>query len=134
MVQILASIYSTPMGSNAANLYVRLERECASQIFPIWRHGIGNPVRGAGLYIGTKAKADAYYFLLPDEGTGYHFSEGTYKLEIFIEKDGKRPKMTFSEVLTVSHEQAQQMKRRRMGIDFIWMPSEKKYMGKVGNR
>jgi hypothetical protein len=118
-------------GKNVSGLFVRLHHDESSHTFSRWYHGVGQPVRGGGLFIGPIGVPDVYYFLLPDEGRLYEFSEGNYLLQVFIERIDKSPKKVFEQLLVITTEQAQQMKDRGRDIVYVWLPLAKKYMGRV---
>ncbi|MFC2007691.1 hypothetical protein ACFLVB_03740 [Chloroflexota bacterium] len=83
--------------------------------------------RGSGLFVGENGVSYNHHFLLPLDGTNFEFLEGEYILETYVSLVGKKPILLNKISVSVSEQQAIEMKRRAAGLYFDWGPDSKHY-------
>src|ERR1700722_17943591 len=70
-------------GRIVESMHVALLRNETHQNFNIWVYGNEKLVRGSGLFVGETGVAANHHFLTPRDGSGFRFTEGRYRLEVF---------------------------------------------------
>jgi hypothetical protein len=122
-------------GRIVENIHVSLTRNETSQNFNIWVYGDDKLVRGSGLFVGETGVAANHHFLAPMDGTSFHFTEGTYTLEVFARLLGdKSPLRLFQQKLVIDRETANALKQPGAGLYFDWGPDSARYITHVETR
>jgi hypothetical protein len=123
-------LYSTAKrGQIVENIFVKLRREESAQNFNVWVYG-DNPLelaRGSGLFISENGVACNHHFLLPMDATNFEFVSGNYILETYVSLASRNPMLLNKISLSVSEQQAADMKLRSAGIYFDWGPDSNHY-------
>jgi hypothetical protein len=122
-------------GRIVENMFVQLRSGETCAAFNIWVLEQGPPVpgqvplaRGSGLYVGEDGVLGDHYFLLPPEETVFQFRPGAYAMEVYASLVGDvSPHLLFTIALTLSQQQAEQLKSSDMGIFFDWQPDARMY-------
>jgi hypothetical protein len=65
------------------SIHVALARNETHRNFNVWVYGDDKLVRGSGLFVGETGVAANHHFLTPKDGSGFRFTEGRYRLEVF---------------------------------------------------
>src|SRR5712691_8053332 len=92
-------------GCVVESMHVALFRNESQQNFNIWVYGDERLVRGSGLFVGETGVAANHHFLTPRDGSGFRFTEGRYRLEVFAHLLGDKVKIRFfSQTLEISAE------------------------------
>ncbi|WP_213735701.1 hypothetical protein [Bradyrhizobium sp. dw_411] len=69
-----------------------------------------------------------HHFLLPADGTSFHFSPGQYVLEVFITEIGAREaRSVFKVSLEITPENYRQLNQPDHGLYFDWGPDAGRY-------
>jgi hypothetical protein len=99
-------------------MHVALWRNETHQNFNIWVYGEHEKlVRGSGLFVGETGVAANHHFLTPHDGSSFHFTEGHYRLDVFVHLLGEeKPLRLFSQGLDISHEIAASLKVFRFSV------------------
>ena len=118
------------------SMHVRLSGNEAHQNFNIWVYGErARLVRGSGLFVGEAGVAADHHFLPPPDRSGFVFSEGRYRLEVFAHLLGDhRSIQLFTQDLTVSRETAEALAEPDTGVYFDWGPDAARYYPHVEKR
>jgi len=135
-VYLRTLLFSTSKrGRVIESLHVTLSRNETHQNFNIWVYGDDRLVRGSGLFVGETGVAANHHFLIPRDGTAFHFTEGRYRLEVFAQLlgDGRR-KLLFSQVLELSGEMAIRLAEPGAGVYFDWGPDSSRYLAHIDKR
>ena len=120
---------SSKRGRVIESMYLTLTRNESRQNFNIWIYGTETLVRGSGLYVDETGMATNDHFLLPEDGTNFVFSEGSYTIDVRAKLLGDAsPVRHFSQRLEVSHEFARELERPSAGLYFDWGPDSERYM------
>jgi hypothetical protein len=70
-----------------------------------------------------------HHFLLPENGTNFVFSEGSYTIDVRAKLLGDAsPVRLFSQRFEVSHEFVRELERPSAGLYFDWGPDSERYM------
>jgi hypothetical protein len=81
-------------------MHVALSRNETHKNFNICVYGDEKLVRGSGLFVGEAGVAANHHFLTPRDGSGFRFTEGRYRLEVFAHLLGDKVKTRlFSQTL-----------------------------------
>lgn len=129
-------LYSTSKkGRVIENLYVRIKRGESQQNFNIWVYGSDKMVRGSGLFVGETGIATNHHFLLPTDTEAYEFKAGEYILEVYVRLIGdKENKLLHKTALSISSQEANQLKEGDKGIYFDWGPDSNRYHSHIDSR
>lgn len=135
-VFLRALIFATPKrGRVIENMYVALSRNETRQNFNIWVYGNGKLTRGSGLFVGETGVEANHHFLIPRDGSAFHFTEGRYRMNVFAKLLGDRSQtLLFSQVLEISHESAIHLEDADAGLYFDWGPDSARYLQYVDRR
>lgn len=114
------------------SLYVNIQRGETKQNFSIWVYGDDKLSRGSGLSVGEEGVACNHYFLLPHDGSDFKLFSGVYTLKVY----GKRvcdlkPRQLLVTELTITEQQATELKDINAGIYFDWGPDQQQYHAHV---
>jgi hypothetical protein len=124
-------LYSTSKrGRILESMWVCLRRGETSQNFNIWTYGEKKQLsRGSGLFVPESGVASNHHFLLPADGTSFHFLAGKYTVQVFASLVGQsRSVLLHVAHLEVSPEQAEVLKKNgNPGLYFDWGPEAGKY-------
>lgn len=121
-------MYSTSdRGNYIESMYTKILQNGKSQIFNILVYGDKDLLRGSGLYVDKKGIASNHHFLLPASELTYDYNHGKYKIEIYVQTIGRKPKKVLEEELVVTEEQSSQMKEKNWGLYFDWDTSSQEY-------
>ncbi len=116
-------------------MHASLSRNESQQNFNVWVHGDEKLVRGSGLFVGETGIAANHHFLTPKDGSDFKFIPGTYRLNVFAKLLGDaKQKLLFTQELTISHEIAQSLSKRGVGLYFDWGPDSSRYLPHVDER
>jgi hypothetical protein len=122
-------------GRVVESMHIALSRNETHQNFSIWVYGDERLVRGSGLFVSEAGISTSHHFLVPRDGSSFHFSEGRYRMEVFAQLLGDREKMLlFSQVLEISREIAAQLADADCGLYFDWGPDSSRYFPHVDKR
>lgn len=117
------------------NLYVRLKRAESQQNFNIWVYGSSELNRGSGIFVGETGIATNHHFLLPTDVEAYEFKAGDYILEVYVHLVGdKETKLLHEVTLSISSQEASELKQSDKGIYFDWGPDSSRYHSHIDNR
>jgi len=112
------------------NMYVTLSCEDISQDFNVWAYGERNElVRGSGLFVGETGVEANHHFLIARDSERFGFIPGTYSLNVYAHLLGeKERRILFSQILTVSPEEAESIGEQNAGLYFDWAPDRMRYV------
>ena len=83
-------------------------------------------VPGIGLFVGETGVAANHHVLAPNDGGGFHFTEGRYSLAVFAHLLGDQEKVQlFSQTLEIS---------AAIGAALAWGPDSSRYLPHVEKR
>src|SRR5579863_3734317 len=83
-IYLRALLFATSKrGRVIESMYVALSRNETRQNFNIWVYGNEKLVRGSGLFVGETGVEANHHFLIPRDGSDFHFTEGRYKMEVY---------------------------------------------------
>jgi hypothetical protein len=117
------------------SMHVTLSRNETHQNFNIWVYGDEKLVRGSGLFVGETGVAANHHFLTPRDGSGFRFTEGRYRLEVFAHLLGDKTKTRlFSQTLEISVQIGATLAEPAMGLYFDWGPDSARYLPHVEKR
>jgi|HubBroStandDraft_6_1064221.scaffolds.fasta_scaffold00054_12 hypothetical protein len=117
------------------SMYVALSRNETRQNFNIWVYGNEKLARGSGLFVGETGVEANHHFLIPRDGSAFHFTEGRYRVDVFAKMLGDRSQtLLFSQTLEISHETAALLKDPAAGVYFDWGPDSSRYLQYVDKR
>jgi len=117
------------------SMHVALSRNETHQNFNIWVYGDEKLVRGSGLFVGETGVAANHHFLTPRDGSGFRFTEGRYRLEVFAHLLGDKDKTKlFSQTLEISPETGAALAEPGAGLYFDWGPDSSHYLPHVEKR
>jgi hypothetical protein len=117
------------------SMHVALSRNETHQNFNIWVYGDEKLVRGSGLFVGETGVAANHHFLTPRDGSGFRFTEGRYRLEVFAHLLGDKEKTRlFSQTLEISVETGAALAQPSAGLYFDWGPDSSRYLPHVEKR
>jgi hypothetical protein len=117
------------------SMHVALSRNETHQNFNIWVYGDEKLVRGSGLFVGETGLAANHHFLTPRDGSGFRFTEGRYRLEVFAHLLGDKEKIRlFSQTLEISAETGTALAPPSAGLYFDWGPDSSRYLPHVEKR
>lgn len=117
------------------SMHVTLSRNETQQNFNIWVYGDEKLVRGSGLFVGETGVAANHHFLTPRDGSGFRFTEGRYRLEVFAHLLGDNEKIQlFSQTLEISAEIGAALAQPSAGLYFDWGPDSSRYLPHVEKR
>lgn len=83
------------------------------QNFNIWVYGDEKLVRGSGLFVGETGVAANHHFLTPRDGSGFCFTEGRYRLEVFAHLLGDTEEIRLFSPLSAACREASLLPRSR---------------------
>jgi len=126
-------LYSTAKrGQIIESMFVKLRRGESIQTFNIWVYGEDSLARGSGLYVGEDGVTCNHHFLLPADGTTFHFLPGEYKIEVYVSLVGARqPRLLYVTSLPISEQLAKQLQDKDNGVYFDWGPDSGHYHAHV---
>lgn len=130
-------LYSTSeKGRVIDSLYIRVKRGESQQNFNIWVYGIGTSQQlSGGLFVGETGIAKNHTFLLPKETEAYDFKAGEYILEVYVRLIGdKENKLLHKTALSISFQEANQLKESDKGIYFDWGPDSNRYHSHIDSK
>jgi hypothetical protein len=135
-IYLRALLFSTSKrGRVIESMHVALSRNETHQNFNIWVYGDEKLVRGSGLFVGETGVATSHHFLTPHDGSSFRFTEGDYRLDVFVRLYGeRRQKLLFSQKLVISPDIATRLKAPHTGLYFDWAPSSSQYLPYVEKR
>jgi len=117
------------------SMHVALSRNETHQNFNIWVYGDEKLVRGSGLFVGETGVAAHHHFLIPRDGSGFRFTAGRYRLEVFAHLLGDKVKTRlFSQTLEISPEAGDALAELSAGLYFDWGPDSSRYLPHVEKR
>jgi hypothetical protein len=117
------------------SMYVALSRNETRQNFNIWVYGNGKLARGSGLFVGWTGVEANHHFLIPRDGSTFHFTEGRYRMDVFAKLLGNRSQtLLLSQTLEISHQTAALLEDPTAGLYFDWGPDSSRYLQYVDNR
>jgi hypothetical protein len=117
------------------SMHVAVSRNETHQNFNIWVYGDEKLVRGSGLFVGETGVAANHHFLTPRDGSGFRFTEGRYRLEVFAHLLGDKNKTKlFSQTLEISPETGAALAEPGAGLYFDWGPDSSRYLPHVEKR
>jgi hypothetical protein len=124
---IRALLYSTSdRGQYIENLFVRLTGGNTVRDFDIWVYGHQKElVRGSGLFVDRHGIAVNHHFLMAE--TSFIFTAGSYLIELYSKPVGEPVQIIYRQELSINKEEAQQMRAKRGGIYYDWVPSREEY-------
>lgn len=111
------------------NMHIALSRNETHQNFSIWVYGEDKLMRGSGLFVGETGITVNHHFLAPIDATGFQFTSGRYRIEVFAHLLGKRSaKRLFVQELELTSDIATQMLTKPgTGVFFNWGPDSSRY-------
>jgi hypothetical protein len=116
-------------------MHVALSRNETHKNFNICVYGDEKLVRGSGLFVGEAGVAANHHFLTPRDGSGFRFTEGRYRLEVFAHLLGDKVKTRlFSQTLEISPEVGIALSAPGAGLYFDWGPDSSRYLPHVEKR
>lgn len=135
-VYLRTLLYATSKrGRIIESMYVRLRRGETSQNFNIWVYGDKQLARGSGLFVPETGVASNHHFMLPADGTNFHFLPGKYVVEVFASIVGQHePRLLQTVELYLSTDEATALKRGDCGVYFDWGPDAGKYHSHVESK
>jgi hypothetical protein len=90
-VYLRALLFATSKrGRVIESMYVALSRNETRQNFNIWVYGNEKLARGSGLFVGETGVEANHHFLIPRDGSTFHFTEGRYRMDVFAKLLGDR--------------------------------------------
>ena len=89
------------------SMYVALSRNETRQNFNIWVYGNEKLARGSGLFVGETGVEANHHFLIPRDGSTFHFTEGRYRMDVFAKLLEIEPKCCSSRKSSKSHAKPQ---------------------------
>ena len=113
------------------NMYVALVRgDTVHQHFNIWVYGERHElVRGSGLFVGEDGISANHHFLSGPDRADFSFTEGSYRLEVFVRLLGdRRDKQLFAQDLVISRDIAAALCDPAAGVYFDWAPDTAQYV------
>lgn len=117
------------------SMHVALSRNETHQNFNMWVYGDEKLVRGSGLFVGETGVAANHHFLTPRDGSGFRFTEGRYRLDVFAHLLGdKEKRRLFSQTLEISPETGAALAEPGAGLYFDWGPDSSRYLPHVEKR
>ena len=122
-------IYSTgKRGRIIEGMYVKILRGESQQTFNIWVYGDSSLSRGSGLYVGENGIACNHHFLLPEDGAGFRFIKGDYRLNVYANLVGSEKEIYLSKIdLHISDQIEKLLEEPETGLYFDWGPDSQKY-------
>jgi hypothetical protein len=135
-VFIRTLLYSTSdRGQYIENMYLRLNRKGWSQDFNVWVYGEPTSLaRGSGLFVSKHGLATNHHFLLPKDGSSFKVKSGDYKLEVYAELVGRKPRRVYTQNLVVTQAQEKELLEKDAGIYFDWAPNTQAYQSHIDRR
>jgi hypothetical protein len=122
-------------GRVVESMHVSLARNETQQNFNIWVYGDDRLVRGSGLFVGETGVAANHHFLVPRDGSSYHFTQGRYRIDVYAKLLGDhRKKLLFSQIVEVSSEAAVELTGSDCGLYFDWGPDSVTYLPHIDKR
>lgn len=126
-------LYGTAdQGQYVQNMFIRLHQADTIQNFNIWAYGDNGVVRGSGLFISKSGISLYHHFLLSKNGQ-WILLPGDYRLEVFAETVNASAKKIFEQNLTLTTEQANDIKQGK-AVYFDWAPDTEKYVSYSDDR
>jgi hypothetical protein len=117
------------------SMYVALSRNETRQNFNIWVYGNEKLARGSGLFVGETGVEANHHFLIPRDGSTFHFTEGRYRMDVFARLLGDRTQiLLFSQILEIPRETAVLLEKPDAGLYFDWGPDSSRYLQHVARR
>lgn len=111
------------------SMYVALSRNETRQNFNIWVYGNGKLARGSGLFVGWTGVEANHHFLMPRDGSTFHFTEGHYRMDVFAKLLGNRGQtLLLSQTLEIPRETAALLEKPDAGLYFDWGPDSSRYL------
>jgi hypothetical protein len=131
-VFIRTLLYSTSdKGQYIENMYIRLQRNEATQNFNIWVYGDKNLVRGSGLFVSKHGFAANHHFLMQKDCSNFEYKKGKYQLDIFAEIVNSKPKKIYTQLLEINSDQGKLLTNKKAGIYFDWAPDTQQYSSHI---
>src|SRR6266481_1055707 len=100
-VYLRTLLFSTSKrGRVIESMHVALSRNETHQNFNIWVYGEETLARGSGLFVGETGITANHHFLIPRDGSSFRFTEGRYRMDVFVKLLGDRSQtLLFSQKL-----------------------------------
>jgi len=135
-VYLRALLFATSQrGRVIESMYVALSRNETRQNFNIWVYGNEKLVRGSGLFVSETGVEANHHFLVPRDGSAFHFTEGRYRIDVFAKLLGNRGQtLLFSQTLEIQRDIAALLEKPEAGLYFDWGPDSSRYLQYVDNR
>ena len=132
-VYLRTMLFSTgKRGNIIENMYLRLSRGETRQNFNIWTYGDASLQRGSGLFVPDTGYTSNHHFLLPQDGTTFQFSAGSYSLDIFVTIIGETTgRLLYSTTLELTPEIYTKLNQPGNGLYFDWGPDAARYFAHV---
>lgn len=126
-VYLRALLFATSKrGRVIESMYVAVSRNETRQNFNIWVYGNEKLARGSGLFIGETGVEANHHFLIPKDGSTFHFTEGHYRMDVFAKLLGDRSQtLLFSQTLEIPRETAALLEKSSAGLYFDWGPTRR---------
>ena len=127
-------LYATSKrGRVIENMFVRVHRAETSQTFSFWAYDEHSKLeRGSGLFIGENGVAYNHHFVLPSDGTAFHFLPGEYRVEVFASLVGDiNVRKLHSVQVTIPQQYAESLTPPDGEILFDWLPEAKCYYPQI---
>lgn len=126
-------LFSTgKQGHIIENMFLRLHRGETRQNFNVWVYGDKELSRGSGLFVPETGLAANHHFVLPADGTFFHFSPGQYVLEVFVTEIGARGARSLFKVnLEITPENYRELNQPGHGLYFDWGPDAGRYFAHI---
>lgn len=132
-IVMAALIHNTAdQGKYIENVYIRLYREEGVQNFTECRYEDKGLLRPGAFFADRQGLATSFHFGSPGYGAWYDFLPGDYVLRVYVKCSLDEEVLIREERFSVTPELFRQMRRRKVGIWFIWSPDSRSYIGHVG--
>lgn len=117
------------------SMFVRVRSRESVQTFPFWVYGEERLARGSGIHIGLDGVATNHHFALPRHVDNFNFNASVNLIEIVAKLIGDRDEIELGEFeVSLSEDQARQMRKENAGVQFDWGGDSKSYIGWVDTR
>lgn len=110
------------------SMYITLRRGESVQTFNIWVYGEkGRLLRGSGLRVSEDGVVHDHHFVLPKDGTIFHFLPGEYVVDIYARLvNSQDPLLLWRSQLRLTPEQSVAI-GEGSGVYFDWGPDSQSY-------
>lgn len=117
------------------SMHIRLRRGESVQTFNIWAYGEkGHLLRGSGLNVPEEGVVYDHHFVLPKDGTTFHFLPGEYVVDVYASLVNSRDShLLWQTKLGLTNEQSAAI-AGGSGVYFDWGPDSKSYHSHIDRR